>query len=83
MTKSKHCYTRALGQRCVWFHFISAAFVFGVRVLEMVSCKASLCLMDQKLWDILGRFPQYREYKKWHKIFIYLRNMHCAIVSVL
>lgn len=47
MTNSKHCYTRALGQRCVWFHFISTVFVFGMRVYEIVSCKASLCLMEK------------------------------------
>lgn len=47
MTKSKHCYTKALGQRCVCFHFISTAFVFGMHVYEIVSCKASLCLMEK------------------------------------
>lgn len=54
MTKSKHCYTRALGQRCVWFHFISTAFVFGMRVYEIVSCKASLCLMEKNKNKILS-----------------------------
>lgn len=53
MTKSKHCYTRALGQRCVWFNFITAAFVFGMRVLEMVFCKGSLCLTDKNCGILL------------------------------
>lgn len=53
VTKSKHCYTRALGQRWVWFHFISTALVFGMCVYEIVSCKVSLCLMEKNCGILL------------------------------